>query len=90
MEIIEIRSLTKKKEELEEQLYNFCEEMKCEYSAKSIQIFVKANLDTDFVILLHNDSITIRKGGSHIGKRLTSALGDYGMINHTVWNEINT
>jgi len=89
MEIIEIRSLTKKKEELEEQLHNFWEEMKSEYSANSIQIFVKANLDTDFVILLHNDSNTIRKGGSSIGQRLTSALRDYGMINHTVWNEIN-
>jgi hypothetical protein len=77
VEIIQIRSLTKKKEELEEQLYNFCEEMKCEDRSQTIQIYYKANLDTDYVILLHNNSNNVGKDGSNISQRLTSELKEY-------------
>lgn len=88
IETIEIRSLPDMKDILESELKIFMEKLYEESGEQSIRIFNKLYLDTDYVILLINNSSKVTQSGSQLGQRLASALKEFGMINQNIWSEI--
>jgi hypothetical protein len=46
-------------------------------------------IDTDFSIHLFHDSKKVEKSGSPLGLRLASALKEFGLVNHSIWIEMN-
>lgn len=88
IETIEIRSLPDMKDILESELKIFMEKLYEESGEQSIRIFNKLYLDTDYVILLINNSSKVTQRGSQLGQRLASALKEFGMINQNIWSEI--
>lgn len=61
-----------------------------EGSCREIKMYRRALVDTDLSILLYHDTIKMEKNGSSLGLRITSALKDYGMVNHTTWLEVHS
>lgn len=58
-----------------------------EGSCREIKMYRRAMVDTDLSILLFHDTMNIEINGSDLGLRITSALKEYGMVNHTAWLE---
>jgi len=90
IEIIEIRSSYHSQKMIELKLKGLIEEIQKESSKQSIRIFSKVLLETDYVIMIQNDSKIIDHKRSQLGLRLSSALKEYGMIYHSIWNEIHS
>ena len=44
-------------------------------------------METDYVILLMNESKKITVKDSQLGTRLNAVLKDYGMVNYSKWNQ---
>jgi len=88
IEIIEIRTLHKTKERLEIELQRILSELKKESGKLNVKIFSRINLETDFVILIMNESDRITNGESQLGIRLNEALKDFGMVNYSKWHEL--
>lgn len=59
-----------------------------EGSCREIKMYGRVLVDTDLSILLYHDTIKIEENGSSLGLRITSALKEFGMVNHTTWFEI--
>jgi len=51
---------------------------------------MKLVIDTDFSIHLCHDSKKVEDGGSRLGMRLVAALKEFGLVNHSVWLEMNS
>jgi len=90
IEIIEIRSFPGSCNLLELHIKSFREVIQKKHPNQSIKVFSKANLNTDFVILIHNESIDYKSEGSKLGLQMASALKEFGMINHAVWLEFQS
>ena len=90
IEIIEIRSFPGSRNLLELHMQNFQDVIQKKHQNQSIKVFTKANLNTDFVILIHNESIDYKSEGSKLGLQMASALKEFGMINHAVWLEFQS
>ena len=88
IEIIEIRAKHNSKQLLEAQLGKLLEEIQEIERGRSIRVLSKKNLETDFLVLLEDDSMHIALEGSPLGHQLASSLKDFGMVNHSVWGEI--
>lgn len=90
IEIIEIRSFPGSRNSLELHMQNFLEIIQKKHQKQSIKVFSKANLNTDSVILIHNESIDYKSEGSTLGLQMASALKEFGMINHSVLLEFKS
>jgi hypothetical protein len=88
IETIEIRTKHNSKELLESQLRKILDEIRENGQKRKIRVFSKINLETDYLVLLEDDSVQIAQEGSSLGHQLVSFLKDFGMVNHSVWNEI--
>jgi len=90
IEIIEIRSFPGSRNLLELHMQNFLEVIQKKHQNQSIKVFSKSNLNTDSVILIHNESIDYKPEGSKLGLQMASSLKEFGMINHAVWIEFQS
>ena len=90
IEIIEIRVLFKTKERLEAELQRILTDINKEVGYPELKIYSRINLDTDFVVLIMNSSGTVKNGERQLGIRLTEGLKDYGMVNYSKWNELES
>lgn len=88
IETIEIRAKHNSKELLESQLRKLLEEIRKIESGQTIRVLRKMSLETDYLVLLVDDSMRSAREGSPLGQQLASSLKDFGMVNHSVWNEI--
>jgi len=61
-----------------------------EGSCREIKMYRRALVDTDLSILLYHDTIKMEKNGSSLGLRISSALKEYGMVNHMTWFEVHS
>ena len=61
-----------------------------EGSCREIKMYRRALVDTDLSILLYHNTIKLKKNGSSLGLRITSALKEYGMVNHMTWLEVHS
>jgi hypothetical protein len=90
IEIIEIRVLHKSREKLEIELQRILTDSNKEVEFSELKIYSRINLDTDFVVLIMNSSGSVKDGESQLGIRLTEGLKDYGMVNYSKWNELES
>ncbi|MCP4599899.1 MAG: hypothetical protein GY847_05045 [Proteobacteria bacterium] len=53
-----------------------------------ITIYRRDRLDSDLAIHIHRHEESEKGGPSKLGVRLASALKDYGLVEHTLWEEL--
>lgn len=87
LEIIELRTVGKNRAAMELQLYSLIDEVKHKMRQHAIKVYCHISVETDFSIHLYTDSVSADYGGSPLGQRLASALGEFGLVNHSVWIE---
>jgi hypothetical protein len=88
IEIIEIRLTQNVNEVLETEIGNVINEVMKEESGYTMKLYNKMQLRSDYMILIfHTQKLTNHKQ-SELGQRLKESLKDFGMINHSVWNEL--
>ena len=90
LEIIELRSTGGNKKMLEPQLKKLVTDLHKEAQMQAITIYSRKMIDTDFSIHLMHDSIKPEYIGSPIGLRVSSALKEFGLVNHNVWIEMQS
>lgn len=88
IEIIEIRVLHKAIAKLEDELQQILSDAKKEAGEFNVKIYSRINLETDFVILIMNESDLNTGRDSQLGIRLSEGLKDYGMVNYSKWQEL--
>lgn len=88
IEIIEIRALHTTKNMLETDLQRILSEVEKVSAEFKVRIYSRINLETDFVILIMNESDQLKNGESQLGLRLSEGLKDYGMVNYSKWHEL--
>jgi hypothetical protein len=87
LEIIELRSAGNKRAAIESQLQDLINLVNRGARQKKIKVYGHITVETDFSILLYNDSKRADLSGSPLGSRLTSALKEFGLVNYSVWVE---
>jgi hypothetical protein len=60
-----------------------------EAHSMEVRIYRHTKLETDLVIHLHREVTGGRELTSDLGARLASVLRDYGMVEHSVWRELD-
>lgn len=53
-----------------------------------IRVFRREKLDSDICIVVFHSGKKTKTGESALGLHLASALMDVGLVNHTIWHEI--
>jgi len=87
LEIIEIRTTGKNHDALEAYLASWQAEVMAVENAPLVKIYRHAVLDTDFSIHLLYDVESREFDVRVLSERLASALKEFGLVNHTVWEE---
>ena len=90
LEIIELRSVDRKRDQLKSILLKLIEEVDKETKRKSIRAFSRSKLDTIFSMHLFHDSKKVKYNGTPLGLRLSSALKEFGFVNHSIWTELHS
>jgi hypothetical protein len=88
LEIIELRSVGSQRELLETQLKKLINEVGQEVKTQSVKVFCRNMIESDFSIHLFHDSRQIEVNGSSLGLQLVSSLKAFGLVNHSVWIEM--
>jgi hypothetical protein len=89
IEVISLRTASKHGVELEAKLQSIIDEIKSAQTVKSVRVYSRVKLDTDYCIHLHHDSDEARTEGSTLGVYLTEALKDFGLVNHSIWKTMH-
>jgi hypothetical protein len=87
LEIIELRSVTKDKSTLLSQIEQILCDLRQEFKEKDIHSYSRIQVATDYSIHLFHEEEIIEPCGSDIGLRLVTILRDYGLVNHSIWQE---
>jgi hypothetical protein len=88
IEIIEIRALHTTKNMLETELQRILSEVEKVSAEFKVKIYSRINLETDFVVLIMNESDLTTGKESQLGILLSEGLKDYGMVNYSKWHEL--
>ena len=86
LEIIEIRTTGKNREEVEAHFQKLMFVINREKKLQ-VKVYTHLNLDTDISIHIIHISQTIDKSGSSLALHIRSAMNKYGLINHSIWIE---
>ena len=89
LEIIELRTAESNKKLWKSQMQKLIDDMVRETSRESIKAYCRVMIDTDFSIHLFHDSLDGDNTGSKLGLHLASTLKEFGLVNHSVWVEMN-
>ena len=87
IEIIELRSASKARIQLEKILQELIKQVEKETEEQTVKLYTRMIIENDFSIHLFHDSGKIKNSGSPLGIKLVSALKSYGLVNHTIWTE---
>lgn len=88
MEIIEIRVQYKAKQKLEQELKKILSDIEEKQMEQPMKVYKRLNMETDYVILLMNESNEITVNDNQLGIRLNAVLKEYGMVNYSKWQEM--
>lgn len=88
IEIIEIRLSQNLNKVLEKEIGNVIDETMENEPGSIIKLFTRMQLKSDYMLMIYHTETFINHKGSDLGQRLKVALKDFGMINHTVWDEL--
>ena len=87
LEIIRFRTTATETSQILATLRHLLDQTKKEKSCDEIKMYQRTFVDTDLSIFIYHSNPMVEKGGSSLGLRITSALQEFGMVNHTTWSE---
>ena len=87
-ELITVRSSRQSKMVLQPALQELVRDVAKKHGPKRIRIFHRQTIDTDFCVILSHEKERVVDCGSRLGLRIAAALKVFGLVNHTVWSEI--
>lgn len=87
-ELITVRSTGSGKNTLASALQELMSDVVKKYGPNRIQIYHRERIDIDFCIILFHEGETVVDHGSRIGLRITASLKAFGMVNHSVWSDL--
>lgn len=90
LEVIELRSVGSDPELLESQLQKLMNEVEKETKKQAINVYSRVMIGTDFRIHLFHNSKVVENSKSPLGLRLASALKAFGLVNHSMWIEMQS
>ncbi len=90
LEIIELRTVACNRKLLEMEMKELIIELDKETKKQQIKTYSRVMVNTDFSIHLFHDSKNGENGGSELGIRLSSALKEFGLVNHSIWIETHS
>ena len=88
MKILEIRLSENLNKEFESEIEQVKNDLRKDKCGDFIKCYKKTNLSSDYLIIIENTKNTIDSKNSYLGQRLKAFLNVYGLINHTLWNEM--
>ena len=88
LEVIHLRVTDQDYERLMPTFNQLLDEIREKENCRMVKLFRRALLETDVCLHLYHDAHHPEDGGSPVGLRLVNALKPLGMVNHTVWMEI--
>ncbi len=88
-EVIMLRSAGSRKDTIDATLEDLMNEVLTETEHQTVRVFRHEKLGSDICIVLFHSRKKVRAGGSTLGLHLVSALKELGLVNHTIWNEID-
>ncbi len=88
-EVIMIRLAGNNSENLDAKLKKLIDEVEIETGHKTIRIFRHEKLNSDICIVLFHNQNKTKAGGSILGLHLVAALKEVGLVNHTIWHDMN-
>ena len=88
VEVIQLRSTARHEGRLRSELRQLMEGVEMETSPQEIKVYHRELIDTDYCIELRHDSDRLNRNGSRLGIHLVSALKAFGLVNHSVWVEM--
>jgi len=88
-EIIEIRTSKNSQVRVEKQLKDLIKEILCDSENHGAKLFQRMNLEVDFSIQLNINSRDIKGNGSRLGHRIASIMKEHGIVNHSIWKELD-
>ena len=57
-------------------------------SAETVMLYRRQGLETDLAVHIRDAAEADRHGPGDLGLRLASALRAYGLVEHTIWEEL--
>ena len=88
VEIIELRSVDRNRETLEAYLKMLTCAVKKDLKKSMISVFRRSGIGIDYSVHLYHHSNKIEDEGSSLGQHLSSGLKEFGLVNHSVWTEM--
>jgi hypothetical protein len=88
LEIIELRTVDCNRDFLESYLQKLIVEINKETKVEVAKVYSRNLLNTDFSIHLIHDSNKAETNGSTLGLRIISGLKEFGLVNHSIWIEM--
>ena len=88
LEIIELRSADNNRELMKSQLESLINEVNQVAKHQKIKVYNHISVETDLRIHLIHDSEKAKVSVSPLGLDLASALKEHGLVNHSVWIEM--
>ena len=85
LEIIHLRAWGELPVEIREGLE---ESIRASEAEGSITLYRRQGLDTDLTVHVSRSDVAVKKGPSDLALRLASELRAYGLVEHTVWEEL--
>jgi hypothetical protein len=89
IELLEIRLARNLNQRLETEIEHVINDVMKDASGNTMKLYKKANLNSDYLIIIMNTHNIYGNRGSELGQRIKAALSDFGLINHSIWNGIN-
>ena len=86
LEIIHLRSLGEPVESLAKRISESIREGGEE--APTLTLYRRHGLETDLAVHILRPDVAVKKGPSDLALRLASELRAYGLVEHTVWEEL--
>ncbi len=87
-EVIMVRSADGSGKVLAATLQNLMNDVARNAKHEYIRVFRREKLDSDICIVLFHKGIKTKAVESSLGLYLAAALTEVGLVNHTVWSEI--
>ncbi len=88
IETLEIRLAQSLNRKLEAEIEQVLDDVVKSASGISMKLYKKNNLHSDYLIIIMYSINEPETKGIELGRRIKSALNEYGLVNHNVWNEV--
>lgn len=88
-EVIHLRVIDQEYDRVIAIFTQLLEEIEEKEKSVKVKLFKRVQIETDVCLHLLHESNNDEVAGSAVGLRLVEALKPFGMVNHTVWSQID-